>query len=57
MASSCSLGNSPRLGSVRLTPDLGLGVQSWELCDSLLKALVVLGSAFVSRPVQLPQYG
>ena len=53
MASSYSLGNSPRLGSVRLTPDLGLGVQSWELCDSLLKALVVLGGAFVRRPVQL----
>ena len=41
------------LGSVRLTPDRGLGVQSWKLCDSLLKALVVLGDAFVRRPVQI----
>ena len=39
--------------NVRLTPDRGLGVQSWKLCDSVLKALVVLGDAFVRRPVQL----
>ena len=53
MASSCSLGISPRLGSVRLTPDRRLGGQSWELCDSFMKALVVLGGAFVRRPVHL----